>query len=262
MEYEGQEFHFVFARDITERKKIEEKLRLTEYSVEHAEGMIFWLNSEGNMIFANDAMCEKLGYTREELMNMSIYDTDPNMPKPWSEHWERMKQKKTHTIEGFKRAKDGRIIPVEVTSNYVEYEGQEFHFVFARDITERKRMEKKLRLTEYSVEHADAQIFWVDKEGKITYATESTCKQMGYTPRRDARPDHLRHRSQGSQTMERALGEDEAAEDGHLRERPAHQGRQAASRSRSASTTSSTRATSITSSSRATSASAGSWRAS
>jgi PAS domain S-box-containing protein len=160
---------------------MEEKLRLTEYSVEHAEGMIFWLDIEGKMIFANDAMCEKLGYTREELMGMSIYETDPNMPKPWSEHWERMKQKKTHTLEGVKRAKDGHLVPVEVTSNYVEYEGNEFHFVFARDITERKRMEKKLRLTEYSIEHADAQVLWVDKDARLTYATESTCKQMGYT---------------------------------------------------------------------------------
>jgi two-component system sensor histidine kinase/response regulator len=181
VEYQGQEYMFVFARDVTERKKMEEKLRLTEYSVEHAEGMIFWLDIEGKMIFANDAMCEKLGYTREELMGMSIYETDPNMPKPWSEHWERMKQKKTHTLEGVKRAKDGHLIPVEVTSNYVEYEGNEFHFVFARDITERKRMEKKLRLTEYSIEHADAQVLWVDKDANLTYATESTCKQMGYT---------------------------------------------------------------------------------
>ena len=181
MEYEGQEFHFVFARDITERRKVEEKLRLTEYSVEHAQGMIFWLNSEGKMIFANDAMCNALGYTREELMEMSIYDTDPGMPKPWNEHWDRMRKKRTSTLEAVKRAKDGTIIPVEVNTNFVEYEGQEYMFVFARDITARKRMEKKLRLTEYSVEHAEAQIFWVGEDARITYATESTCRQLGYS---------------------------------------------------------------------------------
>ncbi len=180
VEFEGQEFHFVVAHDITERKKMEEKLRLTEFSVEHAQGMIFWLNSEGKMIFANDAMCERLGYTREELMDMSIYETDPEMPKPWNEHWERMRSKRTSTVEGFKRTKDGTLFPVEVNTNFVEYEGQEYMFVFARDITERKRMEKKLRLTEYSVEHSEAQIFWVGEDARLTFATDSTCRQLGY----------------------------------------------------------------------------------
>ncbi len=136
--YENHEYQFIYALDITERKKIEEKLRLTEFSVEHAQGMIFWLNSEGKMIFANDAMCERLGYTREELMDMSIYETDPEMPKPWNEHWERMRSKRTSTVEGFKRTKDGTLFPVEVTTNFVEYEGQEYMFVFARDISARR----------------------------------------------------------------------------------------------------------------------------
>jgi len=178
---DGASYPVVTIEDITERKAMEKELGLTKHSVERAPGMIFWLDSEGKMTFANDAMCETLGYTREELMNMSIYETDPNMPKPWSDHWERLKQKKSHTVEGFKRTKDGRMIPVEVTSNFVEYEGQEYMFVFARDIAERKEMEKKLRLTEYSLGHTDAQIFWMDRDGKITFATEATCEQMGYT---------------------------------------------------------------------------------
>ena len=155
VEYEGHEYHFIYAWDLSHRNELQKELRLTQHSVEHAQGMIFWLNPEGKMIFANDAMCETLGYTREELMNMSIYETDPNMPKPWSEHWERMRQKRTSTMEGFKRTKDGtprsrwRSAP-----DFVEYEGQEYMFVFARDITERKKIEEKLRLTEYSVEHA------------------------------------------------------------------------------------------------------------
>jgi len=42
-------------------------------------------------------------------MNMSIYDTDPNMPKPWNEHWDRMREKRTSTLEAVKRTKDGII---------------------------------------------------------------------------------------------------------------------------------------------------------
>ena len=46
---------------------MEKKLRLTKYSVEHAPGsQIFWLDSEGNITFANETTCQQLGYTREE----------------------------------------------------------------------------------------------------------------------------------------------------------------------------------------------------
>ena len=38
---------------------------------------------------------------------------------------------------------------MEVTASFVEYEGHEYTSSFARDITERKKMEEKLRLTEY-----------------------------------------------------------------------------------------------------------------
>ena len=182
VEYEGEEFMFVFARNISERKKMEEKLRLTEYSVEHADGMIFWVNAQGRITFANDALCRQLGYTHDELLGMSIYDTDPEMPKPWEEHWERMRKARSRTLEGVKETKDGRTFPVEISTSFVEYEGEEYMFVFARDISERKQVEQRLRLTEYSVDHTDAQIFWLDKEGKITFATVVTCEQMGYTP--------------------------------------------------------------------------------
>ena len=84
VEYEGKEYNFVFARDITERKRMEKKLRLTQYSVEHAAGQIFWIDPDGKLDLRQRGHCARqLGYTREEMLGMSIYDIDPNAPKPW-----------------------------------------------------------------------------------------------------------------------------------------------------------------------------------
>jgi two-component system sensor histidine kinase/response regulator len=179
--YEGHEYSFQSARDISERKAMEEKLRLTQLSVNRASDQIYWMSPEGRIVFASDSTCEQLGYTQEEIVNLSLYDIDPTAPRPWSAGWDDLKARGTRIHEAIHRTKGGRDIPVEVCANYVEYGGKEFAFVFARDITERKRMEKKFRLTQFSVDHSGDQIFWVGPDGILTYASESTCKALGYT---------------------------------------------------------------------------------
>ncbi len=113
---------------------------------------------------------------------MSIYDIDPNAPKPWGEHWEEIKQQgsgPSRRPTGRKRARSSRWKCRR--QHRLVHEGKEYNFVSATDITQRKRMEKKFRLTQYSVDHASGQVFWVGPDGILTYASESTCKALGYT---------------------------------------------------------------------------------
>ncbi|MCX8033247.1 MAG: PAS domain S-box protein [Thermoleophilia bacterium] len=177
----GKKYIFCIVRDITERKKMERSLRLAQFSLDHSGGMVFWLDAEGRIVETNASTCEQLGYTVAELQGKSMRLVDPGFPEDLSKRWQLLREKKTLTFETVHRTKDGRDIPVEVTANHVEFEGEEYSFQFARDITERKRLEKKLRLTQYSVDHADAQILWIGSDGTLTYASEGACKQLGYT---------------------------------------------------------------------------------
>jgi two-component system sensor histidine kinase/response regulator len=179
--HEGKEYNFVSATDITQRKRMEKKFRLTQYSVDHASGQVFWVGPDGILTYASESTCKALGYSREEMLCMSIYDIDPTAPRPWSEHWEELKTAGARQFETTHRTKDGTIIPVEVNACFVEYEGHEYNFVSAVDITQRKRMEKKFRLTQYSVDHTSGQVFWIGPDGILTYASESTCKALGYS---------------------------------------------------------------------------------
>jgi PAS domain S-box-containing protein len=81
-----------------------------------------------------------LGYTKNELLDLKIPDIDPfyNRMK-WPEHFEKLRQKGSLFFETQQRAKDGRLIPVEIRANYVKYDGIEFNCAFSRDITERKK---------------------------------------------------------------------------------------------------------------------------
>lgn len=137
-------------REITKIKKTEEKLRLTQFSVDHAAVASFWVNSDAQLVYVNDKACQALGYTREELLYMKVYDIDPHYTeKIWPKHWEEIRQRGSFTIETEHRKKDGTIFPVEVIVNYLNFEGNEYNFAFARDVTEKKRSaEEKSKLEE------------------------------------------------------------------------------------------------------------------
>jgi diguanylate cyclase (GGDEF)-like protein/PAS domain S-box-containing protein len=96
----------------------------------------------------NDAVCNWLGYTREELLTMYAYDISATFPgQSWVESWELVKRHGSLTFETRAYCKDGRILPVEATVNYLEFNDNEYLCAFVRDITERKQMEQMLRET-------------------------------------------------------------------------------------------------------------------
>ncbi len=129
-------------RDITERKRAESILHLVQYGVNHSRDSIFWLDSETRLVYVNDAACRSLGYSREELLSMTISDIDPDFPpEAWPPQLEKLRKYGSVTRESRHRARDGRIFPVEVTGNYVCFEGKEGSFAFARNITDRKQAE-------------------------------------------------------------------------------------------------------------------------
>lgn len=132
-------------RDITKRKQAEEKLRLTQFSIDSSYDSISWIDSDGRFKWVNDAICKKLGYSYEELTSMGVADIDPDFPaQAWPKHWEEIKKRGSFNFESHHKTKDGVIFPVEVTINYIEFEGKEYNCAFARDITDRKKAEDEI----------------------------------------------------------------------------------------------------------------------
>lgn len=133
--------------DITERKKMEQWRRLTQFAVDRAGDAAYWMDASGRLLYVNEQACRVLGYTREELLGMSIHDINPNFPpEVWPDHWAELQKRRSYTFESRHKAKDGRLIPVEVTVNYIEFDGKEYNCASARDITERKRAQEENRL--------------------------------------------------------------------------------------------------------------------
>ena len=142
--------HFIGVQtDITERKQAEETRQLMQFSIDRSADAAFYICSDGRFFYVNESACRSLGYAREALLTMSIHDIDPGFPtEVWSLHWQEVKQRGSCTIETQHRTKDGRVFPVEVTLNYLKFNGQEYNCAFARDISDRKQAEAALRKSE------------------------------------------------------------------------------------------------------------------
>jgi PAS domain S-box-containing protein len=137
------------AEDITERKQAEEALRLTQFSIESIVDAALWMGPDAHFVYANDAACRMLGYSRQELLSMTAHDINPqHPPEVWPDHWRELKERRSFTFEACMRKKDGQGLSVEITPNYLEFEGKEYNCAFVRDITERKQIEQALRRSE------------------------------------------------------------------------------------------------------------------
>jgi PAS domain S-box-containing protein len=124
-------------------------LRLTRFSIDHAEDSIYWLDPDGRFVDVNDAVCRELGYTKDELLSMYVWDIDPDYPREtWARDWESIQKLGNLTFETVHRTKDGKRIPVEISLNYHEFDGKQYNCCFVRDITDRKRAEEERRAKE------------------------------------------------------------------------------------------------------------------
>ncbi len=145
-----------FCEDITVRKKALEALNLTQFSVDQSSDAAFWMRRDARFFYVNDAACKALGYTKEELLEMTAFDVDKHFRKEiWEDYWAEIKEKKTFAIESTHMTKDGHEFPVELIINFLEFDGKEYNCAFARDITDRKQYEENLKEAKERAEQAN-----------------------------------------------------------------------------------------------------------
>jgi PAS domain S-box-containing protein len=130
---------------LTERKQLADALQLTQFAMDKAADAVLWMTPDAHLSYVNEAACQLLGYTPEELRALTVSQIDPAFSPPiWAEHWRAIKQFRTFTFESNYLTQENHSIPVEVRVNYLTFNGQEYHCAFVRDISERKQAESDL----------------------------------------------------------------------------------------------------------------------
>jgi two-component system, sensor histidine kinase and response regulator len=106
----------------------------------------FWINDlQGRFVDVNNSYCQMIGYSREELLSMSIPDIEAiEDPEETAKHIKNLLQVGYDRFETSHRHKDGRLLSIEVSANYLPMAGGKF-IVFLRDISERKQIVTQLR---------------------------------------------------------------------------------------------------------------------
>lgn len=132
-------------KDITDQRKKRETRLLALASLEHASDAVYWLTSRGKFFFVNREACRELGYTRDELLQLTASDIAPNFPQEkWTDHWKALMEKKQLHFEAIHCRKDGSEFPVDISATLVEYEGAYYNCAIARNISDRKQAEKTI----------------------------------------------------------------------------------------------------------------------
>jgi len=194
--YHGTPAIMSIARDITQRKRAEEDLKGKEEkfrSLFNQQSLGIYIHDlKGQIIEANPFGCNQLGYTKKELLNMSVFDFHPkkdtkNLPKnEILRQWKQWPPGQRNIIEAEHQHKDGSIISVEISTGILEYGKEQYILSIVQDITERKRTEEALRESEEKfrtiTEQVSELIFLTDAQGKITYVSPAAMEIFGYLP--------------------------------------------------------------------------------
>ena len=172
--------------EVFQRKRVEDRLQRTQYAFDHAADQIFIISSNGYFLDVNDSACRRLGYTKEELLTMSVMDIDPDFPpEAWEACWAALIQKGQLRIETRHRSKSGEIYPVEVMANYLCHNGQELDYAIVRDISERRRAEEVIRESELRYKLLTEATFdgvALHDEGVLLEVNPGLERMFGYEP--------------------------------------------------------------------------------
>ena len=121
-------------------------LQLAQISIDTAAVLIHWADPDGRLLYVNDAACRRLGYSRDELLGMTVFDLDPAMSEEvWRQRWHENAEQGSVVRETYHRTKGGELFPVEVTAHHVSRDGKEYCFCFGRDITEQRDAEQAIQ---------------------------------------------------------------------------------------------------------------------
>jgi PAS domain S-box-containing protein len=152
--------------DISALKTAEQELRLAKFSIDNNSNPVFWVGQDGHFIYANKAARLISGYSHQEFMNLQLSDLSPYFSQNALTHHTKASPKKpTQAFENSLLTKDKQSIPVEITINIDEFEGEKYVFVHMQNITKRKQAEDQLaKYHEHLEELVAERTFELEKE--------------------------------------------------------------------------------------------------
>ncbi len=168
-------------RDITERKKAEDSLRLFRTLIDQSTDIIQIVDPVSlKFLDINENGCLELGYKREEIPFLKVEDIHPHDSITREKILSEFDKNGFIVLESFYKRKNGSVFPVEVNLQYIHLD-KGYVIGIARDITERKEAEEKIRKLSRGVEQSPSAIVITDTKGNIEYVNPKFTEVTGYS---------------------------------------------------------------------------------
>jgi len=191
----------IVARDVTQRKKVEEALKESEQKlkeiIDTSPDAIVWTDTTGKITLVNSKGSELTGFSKEELIGNNFMDvealTQESKEKILESFMKRIEGIDTPPYEVEVVARDGEIIPAELSASPI-YEGDKIvgtQSIF-RDLRDRKKAEEALKESEAKFRNLAEQspnMIFINKKGRVAYANKKCEEIMGYKRKVLCSPD-------------------------------------------------------------------------
>jgi len=186
---ENKELIFAIIYDVSEKKHAENELKRSELKYKSIlqtaiDGFII-VDFKGNLIEANEAYANLVGYSVSELLHMNVQslstsgkneNIDFTANKIKENGFLRYNTKHIH--------KSGKLIDVEISIKYNDFIDNGVYIVFVSDISDRIKVQQKIETMHENYDRffntIDEFLFVLDEDGLIIYTNESVIKKLGY----------------------------------------------------------------------------------
>jgi PAS domain S-box-containing protein len=131
------------------------ELRLTRFTIDRATDAVFLITPDGRFHYANDAACALIGWSRDELLRISVRDVNPLITEEiWREYWDELVERGAVVARVNHQRRDGSTVPIELSLNLAAFDGREYNCTIARDVSERRLFETELKRAKVAAEAA------------------------------------------------------------------------------------------------------------
>ncbi len=177
-------------RNITERKNKDFALRdsmenyMALFNAISDAVYAFYIDNDGmpgEIFEVNNVACEMLGYTRDELLKMTIEDINsPDSNADIPEYMNKLSKEKSILFNQQHRNKNGSDIPVFVSARQFLHKGKSAVFATARDVSKMINTENQLYMQALVLDQIKDRVTITDLSGRITYVNEAVVTSSGY----------------------------------------------------------------------------------
>lgn len=174
LSYDSESFDCLIIRDITDQRQRDERIHLVHYTLNQSNDLIFWARRDGSIVYYNQSVPERLGYSPKELEHLDLFDLNPHLTKDdYQKAWSILeKEGILETSHPFYRS-DGSSFYVDATTTYIHYQDEECCCITMRDITLRREQEialqKALKENQKLRERAESQKTYLQEEVTSTH---------------------------------------------------------------------------------------------